>query len=237
MQYSFLVLCQDDFFSKEVLALFDVFPNYLCSAVFKDTQMALKHTKKCKPELLFIQLGTDSVQNKLLVQTIGESMAYLDPFPYFVAVSPDQDASLDAISAGFSDFLIGALTLHTLGKTLFKFEKRTSLKPITNLCIKSYSDYQFVNLVDVVYLKADNNTTDIHLLNGKIVNAFKTLKHYENTLPFYFLRIHKSYIVNINRVSRIHFSKAKCYINYDEIIPFSPNYRENIDVILRKIDG
>ncbi|WP_051224329.1 LytR/AlgR family response regulator transcription factor [Flavobacterium tegetincola] len=237
MQYSFLVLCNDDFFSKEVTTLFESFPNYLCSAVSKDTQTALKHIKKFKPELVFIQLSTDLEQNNLRVQTIGESIAYLDPFPYFVAISPNEVAAVAAFSAGFSDYLIGVLSLHSLGKTLFKFEKRTPEKLITNLCIKSYSDYQFINLQDVVYLKADNNTTDIQLMNGIVVNAFKTLKYYENTLPFYFLRIHKSYIVNINHVSRIHFSKAKCYINYDEIIPFSPNYRENIDVILRKIDG
>lgn len=237
MQYSFLVLCDDDFFSEEVLRHFDVFPNYLCSAVFKDTQIALKHIKKFKPELIFIQLGADGEQNKLMVETIGESIAYLDPFPYFVAVSIDETAAIGAISAGFSDYLFDTLTLHALGKTLYKFEKRTPKKLITNLCVKSYSDYQFVNLEDVVYLKADNNTTDIQLINGKVVNAFKTLKHYENTLPFYFLRIHKSYIVNINHVSRIHFSKSKCYINYDAIIPFSLTYKENVDFILRKIEG
>lgn len=237
MQFSFLLLCNEDFFSKEVIFLFEDFPNYVCSAVFKDTQMALKHIKKLKLELVFIQLGTNFEQNNVLLQIVGESLTYLNPFPYFVAVAPDESAALAAIKAGFSDYIIDTLTLHTLGQTLFKFEKRTPKKLITNLCIKSYSDYQFVNLDEIVYLKADNNTTDINLINKKVINAFKTLKHYENRLPFYFLRIHKSYIVNINHVSRIHFSKAKCYINYDEIIPFSPNYKENIDVILRKIDG
>lgn len=236
MQFSYLVLCLKNSFSDEVKKLFETFPNYLCHAIFKDTQMALKHIKKFKTELVFVQLSNNAIQNNLIVQTISEALTYLHPFPYFVAVSQDDSSALATIKAGFSDYLINNLSVHELGKTLFKFEKRTPEQSIPSMCVKSYSDYQFVNLHDIVYQKADNNTTDIHLLNGKVVNAYKTLKHFENTLPFFFLRIHKSYVVNINHVSRIHFSKSRCYINYNEIIPFSLNYRENIDTLLRKID-
>lgn len=236
MQFSFLLICQDDSFSTEVTSLFEMFPNYLCHAVFKDTEMALKHIKKFKTELIFVQIPANSEQNKLMVQTISESLMYLNPFPYFVALSPDDTSALALIKAGFSDYITNKLSLQEVGKCLFKFEKRTPEKMIKTICLKSYSDYQFVNLEAIVYLKADNNTTDIQLMNGTVINAFKTLKHFERTLPFYFLRIHKSYIVNINHVSRIHFSKLKCYINYNEVIPFSLNYRENVDTILRKID-
>lgn len=237
MQFSFVLLCPDTTESKELLTLFEDFPNYLCSAVFKDTQLALKHIKKHKTQLVFVQIPTIITPNNDLFQLIAESITYLEPFPYLIACSPDDGGALAALTTGFSDYMTDkALTFHGLGKSLFKFEKRTPAKIATNICIKSYSDYQFVNLEDIVYLKADNNTTDLQLMNGKVVNAYKTLKHFENTLPFYFLRIHKSYIVNINHVSRIHFSKSKCYINYNQIIPFSITYRENIDAILRKID-
>lgn len=236
MQFSFLIITSDEKLSKELPALLEDFPNYLCAAVFKDTQMALKHINKFKTELIFVQIPANSEQNQLMMQTIAESITYLNPFPYFVALSSDDTSALATIKAGFSDYITNELSVHEVGKTLFKFEKRTPEKIMTTICLKSYSDYQFVNLQEIVYLKADNNTTDIQLLNGTVVNAFKTLKHFERTLPFYFLRIHKSYIVSINHVSRIHFSKLKCYINYNEVIPFSLNYRENVDAILRKID-
>ena len=236
MEYSFVILSSDDELSTQLISLFEDFPSYLCSAVFKDTQMALKHIKKHKTQLVFIQVPTTSTSSQLLFETIAESLTYLDSFPYFVALSDDESHALTAISAGFSDYLPHHLDMHRLGKILFKFEKRTPEKIASNICIKSYSDYQFVNLADIVYLKADNNTTDLQMINGKVVNAYKTLKHFENSLPFYFLRIHKSYIVNINHVSRIHFSKSKCYINYNQILPFSITYRENIDAILRKIE-
>lgn len=236
MQFSYLIVSQTDSFSETLISIFEAFPNYLCNVVFKDTQMALKHIKKNSSQLVLVELSTDDVKNKLIFQTIAESITYLNPFPYFIAFSNDDAFAFNSITSGFSDYVTKDLSVHELGKTLFKFERRTPEKIAANICIKSYSDYQFVSLEEIVYLKADNNTTDIQLLNGKVVNAYKTLKHFENTLPFYFLRIHKSYMVNINHVSRIHFSKSKCYINYNQIIPFSLNYRENVDAIMRKID-
>jgi DNA-binding LytR/AlgR family response regulator len=209
---------QTDSFSEELVSVFESFTNYLCNVVVKDTQTALKHIKKNGAQLVLIELSTDAEKNKLLFQTISESITYLNPFPYFIAFSNDNAFALNAITSGFSDYVTNELSVHELGKTLFKFERRTPEKIAANICIKSYSDYQFVSLDDIVYLKADNNTTDIQHINGKVVNAYKTLKHFEQTLPFYFLRIHKSYIVNINHVSRIHFSKSKCYINYNQIM-------------------
>lgn len=104
------------------------------------------------------------------------------------------------------------------------------------VCIKSYGDYQFIALKDVVYLQADNNTTDFHLQNGKKLTAYKTLKHYENNLPSFFYRIHNSYIVNSNFVSRINTGKSLCYLLNNEIsLSFSKTFKDNIDTIIKKI--
>jgi DNA-binding LytR/AlgR family response regulator len=42
-----------------------------------------------------------------------------------------------------------------------------------------YGDYRYIDARDICYLQADNNSTDIHLNNGEMVTAFKTLKHFE----------------------------------------------------------
>lgn len=108
-------------------------------------------------------------------------------------------------------------------------------KPLT-ICVKSYGDYRFIAADDICYLQADNNSTDIHLNNGEMVTAFKTLKHFETVLPSPFVRIHNSYIVNIDYVSRIHTGNAVCYIkNTTTKLPFSKSYKENVDAILTSI--
>lgn len=108
-------------------------------------------------------------------------------------------------------------------------------KPLV-ICVKSYGDYRFINADDICYLQADNNSTDIHLNNGEMITAFKTLKHFETVLSSPFVRIHNSYIVNIDYVSRIHTGNAVCYIkNTTTKLPFSKSYKENVDAILNSI--
>jgi len=108
-------------------------------------------------------------------------------------------------------------------------------KPLI-ICVKSYGDYRFINASDICYLEADNNSTDIHISNGEIITAFKTLKHFETVLQMPFVRIHNSYIVNVDYVSRIHTGNSVCYIKDTTIkLPFSKSYKENIDTILLSI--
>lgn len=108
-------------------------------------------------------------------------------------------------------------------------------KPLT-ICIKSYGDYRYIKATDICYLQADNNSTDIHLSSGEMITAFKTLKHFEGVMKYPFVRIHNSYIVNIDFVSRIHTGNAVCHIKDTTTkLPFSKSYKENIDQIISTI--
>lgn len=106
------------------------------------------------------------------------------------------------------------------------------------LCIKSYGDYRYIDAKDICYFQADNNSTDIHLNNGEMVTAFKTLKHFEGILPAPFTRIHNSYIVNRNYISRIHTGNTVCYIkNTTTKLPFSKSYKANVDAIISEFSS
>ena len=120
-------------------------------------------------------------------------------------------------------------------------EKPTVMQQAQSLviCVKSYGDYRYIDSEDILYFEADNNSTDIHLNNGEMITAFKTLKHFETVLPStQFLRIHNSYIINVNQVSRIHTGNTVCYIkNSTTKLPFSKSYKENVDLIISRIAG
>ncbi len=117
----------------------------------------------------------------------------------------------------------------------FVIQKQQSLI----ICIKSYGDYRYIDSNDILYFEADNNSTDIHLNNGEMITAFKTLKHFETVLPqSQFLRIHNSYIINVDQVSRIHTGNTVCYIkNSTTKLPFSKSYKDNVDLIINRIAG
>lgn len=67
--------------------------------------------------------------------------------------------------------------------------------------------FQILNVEDILYCKADDNYTEIYLENKKILVS-KTLKYFEEALSqFAFVRIHKSYLVNVNEV--VKYRKGK----------------------------
>lgn len=116
--------------------------------------------------------------------------------------------------------------------TFVNVEKPSEL----TICVKSYGDYRYIKATDICYLQADNNSTDIHLNTGDMITAFKTLKHFEGVLNHPFVRIHNSYIVNIDYISRIHTGNAVCHIKDTTTkLPFSKSYKENVDEIISTI--
>lgn len=138
----------------------------------------------------------------------------------------------DEIAENINDIEV-KITPFTIEKPMTPPQQGQSLV----ICVKSYGDYRYIDSEEILYFEADNNSTDIHLNNGEMITAFKTLKHFETVLPpTQFLRIHNSYIINVNQVSRIHTGNTVCYIkNSTTKLPFSKSYKENVDLIISRI--
>ncbi len=232
MLYSYLIISEDNDFIIEIKGKFKNFLNYSFAGSFKDDENIITVFENLAPDLVFFSLPFISFSKGLSFSKIADSFQYLTKTPYFIGISNSQNYAFEAYQAGISNYLTLPVQVDDFGKCLFRFEKSHPPKIMTSICIKSYTDYQFVHLEDVLYLKADNNTTDIKMANGKMVNAYKTLKYFEQTLPNYFIRIHKSYIVNTKQVTRIQLSKSKCYLNYEMIIPFSLGYRKKVEELV-----
>ncbi len=72
---------------------------------------------------------------------------------------------------------------------------------VDTLSVPTLSGFEMVNLNDILYLEADNSYTTFHLANEKPFVSAKSIGFYEEELeedPF--LRVHKSFIVNLNKI-------------------------------------
>ncbi|MDF4221317.1 LytTR family DNA-binding domain-containing protein [Maribacter sp. M208] len=75
------------------------------------------------------------------------------------------------------------------------------------LTLPQQDGFQVLNIAEILYCKADDNYTEIYLLNKKILVS-KTLKYFEDALNDYpFARVHKSFLVNVNEV--VKYRKGK----------------------------
>ncbi len=71
------------------------------------------------------------------------------------------------------------------------------------IAIPSMEGLQFVETGNIFYLEALSNYTNFHLANNKKITVAKTLKDFEELLPAgTFIRIHHSYIININCIEK-----------------------------------
>ncbi len=203
------------------------FPEISFIEVNENQEEALNIILKNTPELIFLNFDSIKINFAEFLLKIHQCITTT---PYFIALSSIQGKAFEAYNYDFSDFLVKPLTEFSIRKSLSRYIKKHPVKQIETICLKSYKDYQYLNIDDILYLKADNNTTDFHMADGSVISAYKTLKVFENLLPQFFLRIHKSYIVNKNSISRIHYGKHICIIN-EHKIPFTKTFLANIDLI------
>lgn len=195
----------------------------------KDNNQALSIIFKNKPDIIFLSL--DSVI-KDLPDFLLDVAKYSLSEPTFIALSSSEKNAYKAYRYDFFDYLLKPLTELSLERSVLKYKKKHPSCVNETICLKSNKDYHYLNTDDILFLKADNNTTDFHMKDGSTIGAYKTLKTFENTLPQNFLRIHKSYIVNSKFISRIHYGKAICIIKNPAFrIPFTKTFIDNINFI------
>lgn len=70
------------------------------------------------------------------------------------------------------------------------------------LCIPTLKGFLVLRLEDIIVCEAERNYTVFHLLNKKSVTASRTLLDYEELLKdTTFLRVHKSFLINLQHVA------------------------------------
>lgn len=123
--------------------------------------------------------------------------------------------AMDALNAHASYYLMKPISIDELIKAVdYVAEIKTKedalqdqvLVPKTNsvngkITIPQLDGFEVINTSDILYCKADDNYTEIHLNTNKKKVVSKTLKHFEDVLiDSSFARVHKSYLVNVNEV-------------------------------------
>ena len=93
------------------------------------------------------------------------------------------------------------------------------------LFLKSGNQFKRVQLNDILWLEAEGNYTSIVTRFGTFLYS-SVLKNFSEKLPPHlFLRVHRSFIVNINSITG--FEENRLLIN-GKTIPISKNYKKDI---------
>ncbi len=235
MEYSYVVIDNDSKTVKAIQLAMSAYDDFICIGIAPDEQSGLDIILERSPSLVFLNIELPSMTAGITGYYLIDALhKYIDEIPQFIALAGTPKYAIEGIRHQILDYILKPINKGFLRRTLFRFRKMTKeIKTNQNtLCLKSYGDYKFINTNEVIFLKADNNTTDFVRANGSTVSAFKTLKYFQESLPDHFIRVHNSYIVNSNYISRIHFGKSQCTMMHSDFaVPFSKSYRDNVEMI------
>lgn len=113
---------------------------------------------------------------------------------------------------------------------------KINLKPKTKgyflknrkLAIKESKSINYIDIDDIVHLRADGNYTNIILNTGQNLISSKVLKHYDELLSeFGFLRVHRSNMINLNYVKEFrHKYGGSIVLKNNEEINIAPDKKK-----------
>jgi DNA-binding LytR/AlgR family response regulator len=138
--------------------------------------------------------------------------------------------AIDGFENDVVDYLLKPITYERFLVAVHKAKTRLINSPHDHkatdfLFVKTEYRLQKVMLSDILYLEGLRDYIAFHLKTGKIL-SLERMKNMEELLPAEgFLRIHKSYLINISHISYI--ERGRIIINKD-YLPVGETYKEAV---------
>ena len=196
----------------------DLVKNYLVShqniellGEFEDGFSGLKAINELKPSIVFLDVQMPKL-------TGLELLELLDEIPHIIFTTAYDEYAIKAFDLNAVDYLLKPFSKErfdtaiekVLNKTENNSKKVSHLKThltentlLDKIVVKSNNNIHVIKLDDINYIESEDDYVMIHTENGKHLKH-QTMKFYEEHLPRdMFIRIHRSFIVNINMIIKI----------------------------------
>jgi len=185
-----------------------------------DGYSGIKAINELKPDLVFLDIQIPKL-------TGFEILELIENKPFIIFTTAYDQYALKAFDANAIDYLLKPFTKERFLQALHKileladnnrdenskvktFIHNMNEKPelINRIAVKSGTKIDVISVNDIIYLQAEGDYVLIHTSADSFLKE-KTMKYYETHLDNnQFLRIHRSYILNVNEISRLeHYDK------------------------------
>jgi len=119
-----------------------------------------------------------------------------------IIISAHTDMAIEAFEYGVLDFVPKPIKSDRLKLAFNRFLglNKPEHAGIKYLVVRKRNENHIISISKVLYFKADGYLVEVHLTNGKMELYDKPLNRLEQVLPNNYIRIHRSYITNINEI-------------------------------------
>lgn len=192
-------------------------------------------------EVAFIDIKMPEISGLELAYrllTINENL-------FIVFQTAYEEYALEAFKVGAIDYLLKPYTTEDIKRVLKRIEKFRESREAVRFMVKTLKgDYRIISQDEIFYIKAELKDSSIRTKDDFIYYPLSISRFEEKLKNFDFFRVHKSYLINvkkISRINRIHQSKLQFkFSGIDDTVTSSKEgaklFRERYGQFLIKFD-
>jgi two-component system, LytTR family, response regulator LytT len=195
----------------------------VCDSALK----AMDLLNRTSADLLYVDINMPDLSGLDFVKTLKNP-------PMIVFVTAYSEYAVEGFNVNAIDYLLKPIGYNDFLRSANKAKKFfNSLKPAQkelktdqdSLFVKSGYKVVRINIDDILYIEGKREYVQIHLTSGKSLMPLISLNYLEEQLPSdKFMRVHRSYIVNLSRIATVDHSKI--VFEGKPPIPISDQYKE-----------
>lgn len=210
-----------------VKSLAEKVPFLELKGAFTNAFQAIDYLQKNKVDLLFLDVKMPDISGLELLKTLPQPPLVIFTTAY--AEHAVQSFELDAV-----DYLLKPFSLSRFLKACNKAQELLQLRSNKDFAspvifVKSGYDQVRVSLQDILFVESAGNYMQFITPTGKILSRL-TMAETQALLPGHqFFRIHRSYIINRNRIDRI--EKTQVWLG-DFCVPIGAGFTQTLEQIV-----
>lgn len=182
---------------------------------------ALEFIQKNEADLVFLDIQMPELTGINFMKIVGDKMKYILTTAY-------SEYALEGYEHNVVDYLLKPISFDRFNKSVLKAQERFPLeetKDANHFFVKSSGQQHRINFDDILYVESIKDYVNIKTEAQEYI-VLDTLKALENQLPENFVRVHKSFILNLNEIKSL--GSKKIIINSGHEVPIGDMYKSNL---------
>lgn len=213
------VIIDDEELARKLLeAYVDKIDDLNCLGSFENPLEALNFLKENPIDLVFLDIQMPELKGTDFAELITKSESKI------IFTTAYSEYALEGFELSALDYLLKPITFKRFLTAVEKFP-RSGEQESEYIIIKSGYDLHKIGAEEILYIESDSEYVRYHLESGKKIMANQSLSKLISKLPDSFLQVHRSYIVNGDKVTGL---KGRELMLGEIKIPVSDSYFEKV---------
>ena len=241
------IIVEDENLAVELLKSYlQSFPQIHIDGEYSDGFSGIMAINLNKPDLIFLDIRLPKISGMELVELIDHKPEIIFTTAYDkFAIKAFEMNAVDYLMKPFSRDRFNTAVQRALerideGESQTPAELMTkayeSMEQVDRIVVKDKNQIHVIPVEDIYYLEAQDDYVMIHTENKRFLKQ-KTLMSFENSLDVKaFIRVHRSYIVQIDKISRLELLQKESYhltLGNGAVVPTSKTGYKALKIALR----